>query len=249
MAYMIYNLDNPFLAYYHTLNPPAPSEEIMCSFVALPTPYLAAQSMDLSQFGTIISEVPERLEIHLTDEELQRIDDLKQAWVSKYTEVGMVCHVRLGPFEPDLSRTLVFQQGYRIPQASQQFDAVADPTIPVLSDQEEPFQSQTNEVQWTEKPAEEQAEDQAQTREQVGEHAEEQPEDQAEKLAEQIEGQMKEQNESSGRSNSAADIDNHEDVSNMVGDLDRRLDEIHSTTGLEYGDLVDKWLLANDSGL
>lgn len=118
----------------------------MCSFLALRTPYPLTWPMDLSQFGTIISEVPERLEIHLTDKELERIDELKQAWVSKYAEEGMVCHVRFGHFEPDLSRTLVFQQGYKIPRDPRKANVTTSSTVPVMSGQARRFQSQSSEL-------------------------------------------------------------------------------------------------------
>lgn len=133
MARMVFNLDNPWLSSYYYLLPPSPSDEITCSFLAYPVPDPIAQPGDLSRFGSIISETPERLEIRLTAYELERMHELKQAWVSKYAEEKMICYLRLGSLEPDFSRSLVFQQGYKIPQVSQQADTAANPTLPAIS--------------------------------------------------------------------------------------------------------------------
>ncbi|RYP68868.1 hypothetical protein DL771_006407 [Monosporascus sp. 5C6A] len=110
MPDFIYDLDDPYLPYYYWQHPPPESGHILCYFQAFPSSSLSTELVDLSRFGTIISETPERLEIHLTAEELDRMHDLKQAWVSKYAEEEMICFVRLGRLEPDYGRLLVFHQ-------------------------------------------------------------------------------------------------------------------------------------------
>ncbi|RYP22161.1 hypothetical protein DL765_001809 [Monosporascus sp. GIB2] len=110
MPDFLYDLDDPYLPYYYWQHPPSESGHILCYFRAFSSSHPSAKLADLSQFGTIISETPERLEIHLTEEELDRMHDLKQAWVSKYVEEEMICFMRLGGLEPDYGRLLVFQQ-------------------------------------------------------------------------------------------------------------------------------------------
>ncbi|RYP55887.1 hypothetical protein DL769_010031 [Monosporascus sp. CRB-8-3] len=110
MPDFIYDLDNQYLPYYYWQHPPSESGHILCYFRAFSSPFPSTELVDLSQFGTIISETPERLEIHLMAEELDRMHDLKQAWVSKYVEEEMICFLRLGGLEPDYGRFLVFQQ-------------------------------------------------------------------------------------------------------------------------------------------
>ncbi|EMR67138.1 hypothetical protein UCREL1_5862 [Eutypa lata UCREL1] len=175
MARMVFNLDNPWLSSYYYLLPPSPSDEITCSFLAYPVPDPIAQPGDLSRFGSIISETPERLEIRLTAYELERMHELKQAWVSKYAEEKMICYLRLGSLEPDFSRSLVFQQGYKIPQVSQQADTAANPTLPAISNAPRLLEPVDLEQEQEEKDHEKHTEDRGEN--EVDEQAQEQAKD------------------------------------------------------------------------
>ncbi|RYP90895.1 hypothetical protein DL770_002972 [Monosporascus sp. CRB-9-2] len=113
MPDFVYDLDDPYLPYYYWQHPPSESGHILCYFRASSSSVPFTELVDLSHFGTIISETPERLEIHLTAGELNRMHDLKQAWVSKYVEEDMICFMLLGGLDSEYGRLLVFQQAIR----------------------------------------------------------------------------------------------------------------------------------------
>ncbi len=70
-----------------------------------------AKSTDLRCYGAILKESPERLDIFLTAENLDKLHDVKQAWVSKYVEAGVLCFLHLDRLGPGGGRWVIIQQG------------------------------------------------------------------------------------------------------------------------------------------
>ncbi|KAI1380041.1 hypothetical protein F4677DRAFT_442229 [Hypoxylon crocopeplum] len=104
LFYMVrcqYNLDNSTYEDIWHNHPAQGNGSVECFFNAIPLSQLGIQFRDLSEYGKISEESPDRLNITLCHKHPEMLlSVIKQAWVTKYQDMGTPCVMVFSPMRP-----------------------------------------------------------------------------------------------------------------------------------------------------
>ncbi|KAI1645863.1 uncharacterized protein F4817DRAFT_164480 [Daldinia loculata] len=107
-----YNLDDVHMASNLMARPILSSDpRVNCSFRAIPLRHLGIRFRELSEYGVVIHESPDKLVImiyHRRPELLLAV--VRHAWVNKYMEMGAPCIMHFGPLTQYQSVVVTFER-------------------------------------------------------------------------------------------------------------------------------------------
>ncbi|KAI2465441.1 hypothetical protein F4781DRAFT_24644 [Annulohypoxylon bovei var. microspora] len=143
----IYQLDDTYLPNAVMANPIPGNYVVSCSFNAIPLRGFSIEFRELSDYGKIIEECPNKLVIRIKHRNPETLSSIvRQAWVEKYIDPGVECRMHFGPLIQygTLEITLERVNHLPLPTSPEHTPRVTTPSTSEMSTEDGSFLSTTN---------------------------------------------------------------------------------------------------------